>query len=294
MSDNSIIFRSAVFGGFNRQDVLDYIEKKARAHADELNELRCALEQSRKELGEAREKLSAAEESIRQLQAESDTRKDELFRLREEHEKLISSNRELSDSAAAKEAELASLRTERDLLEKQLCDIRSQLDDIEQSKIRVANIELEAYARAKKIEDSAIDNANLARAALNNLFQDAKRRFDHTRNNAAQTFLRMSQELDRLKEVLEHLPESFDAISAEIEALKFGNDKKNNCVPSESPEDNAGDPLDVMQYESIVYPETVSVTDTETSNDPSAGETPDEETAAQQSPAIDGDIGAAE
>ena len=258
------------------------------------SDLRCALEQSRKELGEAREKLSAAEESIRQLQAESDTRKDELFRLREEHEKLISSNRELSDSAAAKEAELASLRTERDLLEKQLCDIRSQLDDIEQSKIRVANIELEAYARAKKIEDSAIDNANLARAALNNLFQDAKRRFDHTRNNAAQTFLRMSQELDRLKEVLEHLPESFDAISAEIEALKFGNDKKNNCVPSESPEDNAGDPLDVMQYESIVYPETVSVTDTETSNDPSAGETPDEETAAQQSPAIDGDIGAAE
>jgi len=290
MSDSSIVFRSAVMGGFNRQDVLDYIEEKARAHADELKELGRNLEQSQKELGEARDKLSQAEESIRQLQAASDTQKEELLKLREEVEKLTSANRELSEAAEARDAELDAVRNERDHLEKQLGDLRAQLDDIEQAKIRVANIELDAYARAKKIEDAAIENTNMARAALTNLFQDAKRRFDRTKDDAAQTFIRMSQEFDRLKEVLKHLPASFDAISSEIESLNFGGDKKNSGSSSDPAVEDTSDSLDDMQYESIVYPETPASVDT-IAYDPYADDPEDEEADPQASSATDSDIG---
>jgi hypothetical protein len=122
----------------------------------------------------------------------------------------------------------------------------------------VANIELEAYGRAKKIEDSAIQNTSMAKSALTGLFQDAKRRFDLTKDDASRTVLRISQELDRLKEVLKHLPGSFDAISSEIDALKFGNDKKNDASAEEQEKEvsAASEALGDMQYEAIVYPES--------------------------------------
>jgi chromosome segregation ATPase len=247
-------------GGFNRQDVLAYIESRARTHTEELNELGRRLDISQKELSEARESLARADESLNELKEASDTRKDETERLNADLERLRSENAGLKADAASSEETAAAVRAERDQLAKKYGDMRAQLEEIEQSKIRVANIELAAYGRAKKIEDSAIENANMAKSALTNLFQDAKKRFDLTKDDATRTVFRISQELDRLKEVLKHLPASFDAISSEIDALKFGSDKKNGSPAEEHEKESfsEAESIDGMQYETIVYPDASS------------------------------------
>ena len=47
-------FRSAAVGGFNRQDVLDYLEKTAAENAQKQQELEKQLEQQKQELEQLR------------------------------------------------------------------------------------------------------------------------------------------------------------------------------------------------------------------------------------------------
>ena len=43
-------FRNAAFGGFNRQDVMDYLERTAKEHSEELAQLRARLDEDEKQL----------------------------------------------------------------------------------------------------------------------------------------------------------------------------------------------------------------------------------------------------
>ncbi len=53
-------FRNAAVGGFNRQDVLDYLEKTAAENAQKQQELEKQLEQQTQELEQLRGRVSEA------------------------------------------------------------------------------------------------------------------------------------------------------------------------------------------------------------------------------------------
>ena len=53
-------FRSAAVGGFNRQDVLDYLEKTAAENAQKQQELEKQLEQQKQELEQLRRRAGGA------------------------------------------------------------------------------------------------------------------------------------------------------------------------------------------------------------------------------------------
>jgi len=48
MSAEEIQFRTATLGGFQKQDVLDYIERSSKDHGDKLAGLQRELEEARK------------------------------------------------------------------------------------------------------------------------------------------------------------------------------------------------------------------------------------------------------
>ena len=264
MSDKNSRFRKSLVG-FHRSDVLDYLEQKSHEHNEQRNELARKLEDSQNQLGVLQQRLAELEIELKAARDEVEVKNSEIDRLGSELDGLNAANAELTEKNAALENELGCLRAERDSLAADLADINAQKEEIEQAKLHVAEIELEAYARAKKIEGGALENANLARETLSNLIQDVKRRFDKARDNATQTLLQMASELDRLKEVLNHLPESFESISSEIESLRFGTDKRNTVQETADDRDSletgstppfsegfiAGTP----EYDSIVYPE---------------------------------------
>jgi|GEM_PF-866433 len=266
MSENSGRFKNALFG-FSRSDVINYIEQKALEHNEQRNELARKLDEAQKQLSSLQQKLADTEARLQASLDDADAKSSELEKLSLQLEDLKAENAELRDRNACLETELRNIRTERDSLADEVKDINLQKEEIELAKKHVADIELEAYARAKKIESSAIENANLAREALSNLILDAKRRFDRVRDDATHTLSQMASELDRLKEVLNHLPESFDSISGELDSLRFGNEKKNvapeaniegeDAVTEAFPEpDGPGmnDMAGPSEYPSVIYP----------------------------------------
>ena len=126
--------RTATFGGFNRQDVVDYIESTAREHTAQLNTLRA-------ELKDATEKLTV-------LEGEK-ARADALT--------------ERCATLTARVDELAPLEQEVETLRGQVETYRPQAESFAALKDTVANIELDARTRASQLVQEAETEAQAKR-----------------------------------------------------------------------------------------------------------------------------------
>ena len=62
MNENAGQFRTAAFGGFNRQDVLDYIEKLTQENQEKTLELERALEREESVRTQSEARFAEAEE----------------------------------------------------------------------------------------------------------------------------------------------------------------------------------------------------------------------------------------
>ena len=126
-------FRNAAFGGFNRQDVMDYIANAAR---------------------ESGEKIASLERERDALQGKA-ARKEQL----EEELRLA------TETSASLEASLAAVSAERDALKTQtqqlknqaeaLKDLEAQAQEYSSLKQHIAEIELDAHKRADQILQEA-------------------------------------------------------------------------------------------------------------------------------------------
>ena len=137
-------FRNAAFGGFQRQDVLDYIKKTAQEHKAQLDELKQALEESRNTL------------------VERDTR-----------------ITELESQLKAMEQDVASARNAQQAAQEEIESLQKEVDAYNLLKSSVAEIEMDARRRATQIlEDAQAHADNLESAAASDkqqLLEDAQR-----------------------------------------------------------------------------------------------------------------------
>ena len=102
-------FRSAALGGFNRQDVLDYLEKTSAENAQRQQELQQKLEVAEEERGRLAARTGEQEEQMAILQRERDSLQQQL----EQVKQALAAGQ---DREEAQERELAGLRRERDAL----------------------------------------------------------------------------------------------------------------------------------------------------------------------------------
>jgi len=123
-------FRGAAFGGFNRQDVMEYLERTAKEHAEGMAQLRAQLEQAQQECGELRAQLEQAQEQTKLLTEERD-------RIAQENEQL------------------PRLQEEADALRSRVARLEPDAQAYAAIKERAAGMELEAHRRAQQIVDDA-------------------------------------------------------------------------------------------------------------------------------------------
>lgn len=134
-------FRTATFGGFQKQDVLNYLELSAKEHTDKLAELQKYLDEARNAESVLEERLSEQEQRMRAL---------------------IEENQRLAAELTERDAELNQTAAERDALVGEAARLREKVERLEPSatayetiKDRTAGIELEAHSRALNIEGEA-------------------------------------------------------------------------------------------------------------------------------------------
>jgi chromosome segregation ATPase len=140
MANSAHGFRKAVFGGFNRRDVLDYFERFARENQEQMERLQAELKRTQEEQNECGAQMRTT---------------------LEEKDSAIESARAELEAARARIAELEGVVTE---LREKVARMEPQARGYEILKDRVATVELDAHQKAQATLDRAKVQADGIRA----------------------------------------------------------------------------------------------------------------------------------
>ena len=202
MSEVNRPIRGAVFGGFNRQDVTDYITRTAR---------------------ESQERLRALEEE-----------RDRLAGIAGEAEALRERNRELEERLAAagdEESRLRLAERERDHMAPRMRELEAQAEEYRELKQHIAGIELDAHKRgdqvvgdaerrAEQIIREAEAYAASIRTKAGEELAELSARYQELLNTFEVVSSHVTGELRKMDVAVGQLPLAFNRLSAALRELK--------------------------------------------------------------------------
>lgn len=212
MSATELQFRTATFGGFQKQDVLSYIESSNQAHVEKLAQ----LQRERDELAAGKEELEAQAKQVRD-QVQALTREKEELTVQ-----LAQARKEAEDLRRAAEAQKAQLEQSA----AQLADANARLAQAEpaaaayeQVKDRTAGIELEAHCRAQEVQQAAEEKVQRAHTEVEQWLHKVKAGYDLLRSDMDGAISRTAQDLDKVRQMLEQLSTHFDTQDQHLRKL---------------------------------------------------------------------------
>lgn len=188
-------FKTALFGGFLKEDVIRYIEKISQESAEKLQEL-----QTDNDL----------------LHTANQTQSDQLTALQRQVDALTEENGRLAGEAeqsSASREEAESLRAENAQLREELDKLRPQAKAYQEFKLRIGDIECEAHRRADDLEAATTARLNQLLSACRAQYEDLVSTFDVTSNH-------VTGELRKVEVNLSQLPRAMDQVGANIAELE--------------------------------------------------------------------------
>lgn len=148
-------FRNSMFGGFNRQDVLDFLTSSAEKTNEELNRRQASFEALEKEHKDCLQRSEQLSEQLEQTGREREE-------FKHQAEQLTLELARVSAADQNKAAELETLRAQLTRAQEELEQLRAQVGKLAPDaeayvaiKERTAGVELEAHRRAQSVEARA-------------------------------------------------------------------------------------------------------------------------------------------
>ena len=221
-------FKSSVFGGFNRDDVIRYIEKTALESKQQIESLEQESDGLCRENAELRDKLAAAErerDSLKESYATASGAQEALKKgLTAAQETIAELRAQLEDTtqkAAFAQKEHERLRAaqkaehEREMkkLQEELAALRAQAEEYSRVKAHIADIELSARERADALDAST-------RERLQSLIASCTGQCEQVLSTLGAACESVCSELRRADTAVAQLPEAFTTLSAQLDELK--------------------------------------------------------------------------
>lgn len=221
-------FKSSVFGGFNRDDVIRYIEKTALESKQQIESLEQESDGLCRENAELRDKLAAAERERDQLAESYDTAsgaqealKKGLTAAQETITELRAQLEDTTQKAAFAQKEHERLRAaqkaehEREMQKvlSELAELRAQAEEYGRVKAHIADIELSARERA-----DALDAAT--RAKLQAYIASCTSQCAQVLATLGSTCESVSSALRHADEAVSRLPGAFTTLEGQLDELK--------------------------------------------------------------------------
>lgn len=221
-------FKSSVFGGFNRDDVIRYIEKTALESKQQLESLEQESDGLCRENAELRDKLASAERERDQLAESYDTAsgaqealKKGLTAAQETITELRAQLEDTTQKAAFAQKEHERLRAaqkaehEREMQKvlSELAELRAQAEEYGRVKAHIADIELSARERA-----DALDAAT--RAKLQAYIASCTSQCAQVLATLGSTCESVSSALRHADEAVSRLPGAFTTLEGQLDELK--------------------------------------------------------------------------
>ena len=187
-------FKSVAFGGFDKQDVIHYIEQTSKEAAENLEKLR-----------QERDSLQTEAESLRSQVRELQTRLEAESSLREQAQSQLEAEQTARQELEAGRDEAQRLRAE---LEK----LRPEAESYAQFRDRVGDIECDAHKRAAELE--ADTTAKLRRTV--ELFRS---QYVTLMSTFESTASHVTAELRKVEVNMTQLPRAMDQAGTELNEL---------------------------------------------------------------------------
>jgi len=205
-------FRSAAIGGFNRQDVLTYLENITKESAQQKQAVQDELEQAQAqaarldgELSELRARFAAAEQEKETLRQQLEQANVALTGSRGENTRLT--------------AELTEAGQELEQLRGQIAALQPDAQAYRELKERTAGVELEAHRRAQTIQEKAEGDARQLRRQMEKWMQRVSREYDSLRTEVETTVSHADAQLDKAGRCLEQATELLNEREVALESL---------------------------------------------------------------------------
>ena len=216
MDDQNKGFRGAVFGGFNREDVMLYIRKTDEKYFAETEELRRQLSEAQTAMGE----LRAQNEELTEKNAELLERLGEMTldadKIRAKLDEIERGFTLQTTEIETQNARAQSLAAENDRLTAENNALSEKCGEYDASKRKIAEMELSAYRRAKQIEEDAKNELQKLRRQSLEMIEQVKRQLDTTKENYRSVLARSQQESAEMARKAGEVLGEIDRISASL------------------------------------------------------------------------------
>jgi chromosome segregation ATPase len=194
-------FRTS-FNGFNREDVVHFVEYLNARHTAEINQLKAELDL-----------LRSRADAVR-----NDDQSQELDRLRQENEHL---NHEVAMLNSRLETAYAQQTTSDPELQAKLAQLQQQYDALKAEKESSGSArELEAYRRAERTERVARERAEQVYHQVNGVLADASGKVDIAATQLGELTDRVSAQLAQLQEAVTGSRQALADASATLYAIR--------------------------------------------------------------------------
>lgn len=213
MSAAEYKFRTAIFGGFKKRDVLNYLETTAREHAERVRSLEDEGETLRQIRAELEARCMEGEERGAALASSRTRLEDDLTDTTLELEAARADAQEKARALAVAQAELEQLRERIRALEPSAAAYEGLKD-------RTAGVELEAHRRARLIEEDAMAKAKASAQEVEQWVAWVRSRYDRLRADLDAMLAHASNELERASTSLGGLTGDFGEYDAALERIE--------------------------------------------------------------------------
>ncbi len=194
-------FRKSTFGGFNRQDVVDYLEKTAKEHAalvEELQKKITQLEEDTQSISSLKEKNEELESACAKAQQESES---------------------LQAKLKGAEGEIATLRQGGKEAQEKIFALTPDAEAYRSIKDRAAGMELDAHLRAQKTIDKAEGQAKSLRDEGQQWMEQMKSQYGTARGELDLALTHAMDDVRNTKKSLETISQTMGQRDRALELL---------------------------------------------------------------------------
>lgn len=241
------IFKSVAFGGFDKQDVIHYIEQTAKETKAAQDKLKQENESLRKSLSELKTETESIKMGAETLRGQLEERSGRLKRAEAESQELKSRLEELSsrdeeteplrmetellreevDHLTAQVAELSaqqeeniSLREEIRRLTEQTEKLRPEAEDYAKFRDRVGTIECDAHRRAAELEGVTLAKLEQVTSAFQSRYEALMEAFVNTAAQVSAELQKMDARLTQLPKAMEPSGMALKELGSALEKIR--------------------------------------------------------------------------
>ena len=205
-------FRNAAIGGFNKQDVLDYLELLAKENREQVQSLQEALHNSQTQCHQLMEQGSQLNTSNAQLTQERDA-------LQQSAAQAQAELAQCKEELAALRAQLTESQQANQQLQQQVDQLRPHAEAYHAIKERAAGMELDAHRRAQGILDEAKEESNRLRSQVQQWMHKVSQEYEDLRSQIDSTVSHAAHELGKVEEALGQISQKLGDQDGVLNAL---------------------------------------------------------------------------